>query len=46
MSAGATVAESLEALGSGDVEVLGLIPYSSNYTFLARVRHDDESLAV
>ncbi len=31
----------------GDIEVLGLIPYSSNYTFLARVRQDrSETLAV
>jgi uncharacterized repeat protein (TIGR03843 family) len=34
-------------LERGDVEVLGLLPYSSNYTFLARVRHDgDETYAV
>ena len=32
---------------TGEVEVLGLLPYSSNYTFLARVRlGDDEVLAV
>lgn len=30
--------EVLDLLASGDVEVLGLLPYSSNYTFLARVR--------
>ena len=31
----------------GELEVLGLLPYSSNYTFLARARlGDDESLAV
>ena len=29
--------ESLELLAHGEVEVLGLLPYSSNYTFLARV---------
>jgi hypothetical protein len=28
----------LEVLDCGEVEVLGLIPYSSNYTFLAQVR--------
>lgn len=39
--------EALEILSTGDVEVLGLLPYSSNYTFLARVRSgDDEALAV
>ncbi|MEA2477744.1 MAG: hypothetical protein QOC87_1943 [Actinomycetota bacterium] len=31
--------DALQTLTSGDVEVLGLLPYSSNYTFLARV-HD------
>lgn len=42
-------ARDLSALTSGDVEVLGLLPYSSNYTFLARVRHgaeDQDRLAV
>lgn len=29
--------EVLDLLATGDVEVLGLLPYSSNYTFLARV---------
>jgi uncharacterized repeat protein (TIGR03843 family) len=34
-------------LERGDVEVLGLLPYSSNYTFLARLRSEDsETLAV
>ncbi len=34
-------------LASGEVEVLGLLPYSSNYTFLARVREGrDEVSAV
>ena len=28
-------------LATGDVEVLGLLPYSSNYTFLVRVRGDE-----
>jgi uncharacterized repeat protein (TIGR03843 family) len=37
----------LEILGTGDVTVLGLLPYSSNYTFLARVeRANEEMLAV
>ena len=37
----------IELLDAGDVEVLGLLPYSSNYTFLARVtKGDDEVLAV
>lgn len=39
--------DEIETLTSGDVEVLGLLPYSSNYTFLARLRRDDnEALAV
>ena len=39
--------DALEILRSGEVEVLGLLPYSSNYTFLARVRADaGEALAV
>lgn len=33
-------------LSTGDVEVLGLLPFSSNYTFLARVRGDSEVHAV
>jgi hypothetical protein len=37
----------LELIGRGEVEVLGLLPYSSNYTFLAKVRTPDgEVLAV
>jgi len=32
--------ETLRALRSGELEVLGLLPRSSNYTFLARVRSD------
>ena len=35
---GALVTDELEVLQRGDVEVVGLLPYSSNYTFLARVR--------
>jgi hypothetical protein len=37
----------LRALERGDLEPLGLLPRSSNYTFLARVRDgDEETLAV
>lgn len=37
----------LEALSTGAIEVLGLLPYSSNYTFLVRVTSGDErTLAV
>jgi uncharacterized repeat protein (TIGR03843 family) len=40
-------AEVIERLSRGDVEVLGLLPYSSNYTFLARVTlSGTEQLAV
>jgi hypothetical protein len=47
MGAIADVEGTLELLRGGDVEVLGLIPYSSNYTFLARVgREGAETLAV
>ena len=35
----AAPAEAIDLLERGDVEVLGLIPYSSNYTFLAKVRN-------
>lgn len=39
--------EALEMLSSGEVEVLGLLPYSSNYVFLARLRRErQEALAV
>jgi hypothetical protein len=42
-----TVAETLELLAEGEVEVLGLLPYSSNYVFLAKVERDGaETLAV
>ncbi|MDP9067502.1 MAG: SCO1664 family protein [Actinomycetota bacterium] len=34
----------LDLLAGGDVEVLGLLPYSSNYTFLARVTRGDEQV--
>lgn len=34
-------------MSHGGIEVLGLVPYSSNYTFIARVRDgSDESLAI
>jgi hypothetical protein len=37
----------LELLGSGAIEVIGLLPHSSNYTFLVRVVADEgETLAV
>ena len=40
-------AETLALLESGDVEVLGLLPYSSNYVFLTKVTKDGaEVLAV
>jgi uncharacterized repeat protein (TIGR03843 family) len=39
--------QALRILGSGTITVLGLLPYSSNYTFLARVElGDQEALAV
>lgn len=39
--------ESLELLADGAVEVLGVLPYASNYTFLARVSAgEEEALAV
>jgi uncharacterized repeat protein (TIGR03843 family) len=42
-----SVAETLGLLESGDVEVLGLLPYSSNYVFLAKVKSgESETLAV
>lgn len=42
-----TAEEMLDLLARGEVEVLGLLPYSSNYTFLAKVRRaGDEALAV
>lgn len=38
---------SLDLLSSGEIEVLGLLPYSSNYTFLARITAGDRhALAV
>ena len=34
----------LDLLGAGDVEVVGLLPYSSNYTFLAKVCSDEREI--
>ncbi|MDQ3751577.1 MAG: SCO1664 family protein [Actinomycetota bacterium] len=40
-------ARACELLATGDIEVLGLLPYSSNYVFLAKVNGQDrEALAV
>jgi uncharacterized repeat protein (TIGR03843 family) len=38
--------ETLERLRTGSIEVLGVLPYASNYTFLARVGAEDGLLAV
>ncbi len=47
MSASASVRATLRSLSTGEVEVLGLLPYSSNYVFLARVSNDEgQTLAV
>jgi hypothetical protein len=40
----ATQGDTLRLLESGRVEVLGLLPYSSNYTFLARVGDGDATV--
>lgn len=41
------VSGALELLSSGDLEVLGLLPFSSNYVFLVRVTDaQDQALAV
>ena len=37
-------ADALTILREGQMEVLGLLPYSSNYTFLAKVTVADEQL--
>ncbi|MGH2818714.1 MAG: SCO1664 family protein [Actinomycetota bacterium] len=37
-------ADALKILREGEMEVLGLLPYSSNYTFLAKVSSPDEQL--
>ena len=34
----------MDLLSTGEIEVLGLLPYSSNYTFLARVTKDDREV--
>jgi len=37
----------LAMLSSGEVDVVGLVPWSSNYTYLVKVRYDgEESLAI
>ncbi len=41
---GEWLTDALGILTSGDVEVLGRLPYSSNYTFLARIRHDSNEV--
>lgn len=47
MTAEIEVAEALEFLRCAEMEVLGLIPYASNATLLARLKHADrETLAV
>ena len=39
--------DTVELLNTGEVEVLGLLPYSSNYVFLSRITGDSgEALAV
>jgi hypothetical protein len=44
---GPVVAGSLDVLATGAIEVLGLLPYSSNYTFLARLTEGERgTLAV
>ena len=43
---GLAVDEILTLLSSGEVEVLGLLPYSSNYVFLARVGDSEKALAI
>ncbi len=34
----------LETLRAGEIDVLGLLPYSSNYVFLARLQHGDHDV--
>src|ERR671919_1980930 len=38
------LADALTILREGEMEVLGLLPYSSNYTFLAKVKVADEQV--
>jgi uncharacterized repeat protein (TIGR03843 family) len=43
----ARVSDPLALLGEGEIELVGLMPNASNYTFLARCRRgDDETLAI
>lgn len=46
VSSGRTVDEVLHSLSSAEIEVLGLLPYSSNYVFLARVGEPEGMLAI
>ena len=46
VSSGRTVEDVLHVLSSAEIEVLGLLPYSSNYVFLARVGDPDGMLAI
>ncbi len=40
-------ADALTLLSTGAVEVIGLVPWSSNYTFLVKIKNDtDETLAI
>lgn len=39
------VKDMLDLLETGDIEVLGLLPYSSNYVFLVNVRSDEREVA-
>jgi Phosphatidylinositol 3- and 4-kinase len=41
-----SVEEVLAMLSTGDVEVLGLLPYSSNYVFLSRLGSEENALAI
>ena len=45
-SASLGVDEILSLLAEGEMEVLGLLPYSSNYVFLARVGSIEKALAI
>ena len=39
-----SLSDDLQILTTGEVEVLGRLPYSSNYTFLSRLRDADEEI--
>ncbi|MEA2460954.1 MAG: hypothetical protein QOH90_1131, partial [Actinomycetota bacterium] len=43
-ASGLTPEETLALLATGDIEVLGLLPYSSNYVFLTKVTNDGEEV--